>query len=627
MTDWSKLKVVDLREECKSRDIPLTGLKLKQQYVDKLIEYEAQTATTSEPDHADPVESNPNGEAKSLEKEMAEDIPEKQGDTAEIATLPVSQGEDYHVEEAPKNEGEPATQEQGPAVNDTEGQEADAPAEKIEGGVSGLVEHDVKHGVGSGIPPTDEKPASPDRVVADLKRITPPTLKSAHAPSSSSTLSTPQIAPAELAEDQRLRRKRSATPIPSAEEVSRKKARLSQEVEEPKRVEDLEQTREPTDAAKENRIEAANGHPAEVTTEEPADTTAPVEPLPPVPEAVAPPLNASKQGMSSSLSRSRSPSEERDIPPAIHPATCSLYISRLKRPLQPQSFRSHIISKATSRPSHESDPITSFYLDSIKTHAFVSFTSVAAASRVRAAMHGVRFPDENAREPLFVDYVPDDKIQSWIDQETESSFGRGGGNRRLFEVVYEEGEGSTQAIFQEVDTAKPRPPIEPSRSSRMSLDKPPAEQVPAGVHPDRAALVPRDRDSRDSDRDRLQRVGAKNVDVNPGRGFKELDELFNSTQTKPKLYYKPVSEFVAAERLDMLRNLHVGHNEMGRSGDEGMKRFSFERSHDRDEWVDKGPEFGYGRKGQERLAGGGDRMGRGRRGGYRGRPIDSWRGR
>ena len=242
-------------------------------------------------------------------------------------------------------------------------------------------------------------------------------------------------------------------------------------------------------------------------------------------------------------------------------------------------------------------------------------------------MHGVRFPDEASREPLFVDYVPTDKVQSWIDQETESGFGQGGRNRVVFEVVYDDTGDGIEAIFQTAGATKPRPPLEPSRSSRMSFDRQQPTIIPASVHPDRAAMVPRESD-RERDWPRAPPTGPRKASVDTGRGFKALDELFSSTTAKPKLYYKPVQSSVANERLDLFRGLRVGHNEMGRSGDEGMKRYSFEKSKDYEEWVDKGPEFGHGRRGQERLAGGGERSfrGRGRGGGYRGRPMDSWRG-
>jgi hypothetical protein len=85
----------------------------------------------------------------------------------------------------------------------------------------------------------------------------------------------------------------------------------------------------------------------------------------------------------------------------------------------------------------------------------------------------------------------------------------------------------------------------------------------------------------------------------------------------------------------MIKDLRVGHADMGRSGDEDMKRYSFEVYRGGEEWVDKGPEFGYGRRGVERMRGGpssraGYRLGggaSGARGRFRERDRDDpWRG-
>src|SRR5271170_2112502 len=43
MTDWSKLKVTDLKEELKTRGIALAGLKLKHQLIDKLEQLDGAT--------------------------------------------------------------------------------------------------------------------------------------------------------------------------------------------------------------------------------------------------------------------------------------------------------------------------------------------------------------------------------------------------------------------------------------------------------------------------------------------------------------------------------------------------------------------------------------------------------
>jgi len=184
---------------------------------------------------------------------------------------------------------------------------------------------------------------------------------------------------------------------------------------------------------------------------------------------------------------------------------------------------------------------------------------------------------------------------------------------KRWEFVYEEGSEGVEAVLREQGVG-----AGPRRSS-MAVRQPSMTEVskPApvtGVHPDRMGLVPRREDARTS-----------------GTGCTALDELFSFTTAKPKLYYKPVSQPVVDRRMDMIKDLRVGHAGMGKSGDEDMKRYSFDVYRGEEEWVDKGPEFGYGRRGVERLTGGG-----GVRGGFRGRGgrgggggfgdrVDSWR--
>jgi hypothetical protein len=662
MTDWRKYKVADLKDECKSRDIPIAGLKLKQQYIDKLEEYEAQdgkgaiedvqdqnvemAGAESEP-RVDGENSQPHGANPDVSEAENKRTPEKDDGEATITNqedstetkVPSALQEEELRTEAHSEKGEQALPEVPTPTADAGVKDAvfvpepEIVGDKVE--EKGLQEtmegdHDEKRAPHDEVQQTDGETTAADQSASSPKPAASFTPLPSQLPSDSSTPRTPRIASSDLAEDQRHRRKRSATPVPSAEEVARKRAKLDEEANEATAQQVLEQRQRATENANDVRMEHTDGGLPAVLVKEIDASPAVTEPPPASQGSTLAPSGPEEAIPRRSPSRSRSPSEERDIPPALHPATSSLYIGRLKRPIQPQVFRSHIISKTKTRSSDESDPITAFYLDNIKSHAFVSFTSVSAASRVRSAMHGVRFPEEGSREPLFVDYIPDDKIQSWIDQETESGFGRGGSaGRRVFEVVYEDRGDGIEAIFQEVDTTKPRPPLEPSRGSRMSLER---QQLgpappPAGVHPDRAPLVPRDDRGRDRDRPRAPPTGPKSAGSDPGRGFKALDELFNSTTAKPKLYYKPVPPSVAADRLAMFRGLSARYAEMGRTGDEGMKRYSFEKFKDRDEWVDKGPEFGHGRRGQERLVGG-DRgfRGRGRGGPYGARAVDSWRG-
>ncbi|EXJ92720.1 hypothetical protein A1O3_01272 [Capronia epimyces CBS 606.96] len=638
MTDWSKLKVVELKEECKARGIPLTGLKLKQQYVDKLEEHEAENAGGDGSEHEinatesasaeEAIETQPNGEDAEPHDEAipplneTEQEPQK-AEGVEHERPQELREEDSHAEDVLEGSEQKAEAEQQPSADPANQKGSDSVDEPFDT----TKQETVRDTEQSAQPDVDqdepvEKESAP--VPGDTSPGPTPTLQPTPMPpsqaSSDSTLSNDQ------ADDERRRRKRSATPVPSSEEVARKKARLSTGGESLtiEQLSALDQMKSATEAAKATRGETTNGAITEVIVDKSeADVTMTTE-APGELQDNRPEKPRDTEIPSASPRRSQSPSEERYIAPAIHPATSALYIRNFKRPLHIPSLRSLIASVARSQSSSEdSDPITLFYLDSIRTHAFVSFTSVAGASRVRSAMHDVRYPNESMREPLFVDYVPNDKVQSWIDQETGGTFGGRGGSGRRFEVRYEERDDGVEAIFQEVDGNRPQLPLQPSRSSRMSIDRPGPESLPAAVHPDRAAFVPRESDrDRDQDRDRNQvrqpPAAPKNAE-STGRGFKALDELFKFTTAKPKLYYKPVPESVAADRIELFRSLRVGYGDMGRSGDEGMKRYTFEQYKGRDEWVGKGPEFGFGKRGQDRLAGV-----RGR-GGYRGRG-DSWRG-
>ncbi|KAH0009781.1 hypothetical protein KCU72_g15321, partial [Aureobasidium melanogenum] len=74
------------------------------------------------------------------------------------------------------------------------------------------------------------------------------------------------------------------------------------------------------------------------------------------------------------------------VSPAIHPATRALYIRDLVRPINSSGLRDHL--EDIARPPDHSDSSASLveecYVDALRTHAFVLFTSISAASRARA---------------------------------------------------------------------------------------------------------------------------------------------------------------------------------------------------------------------------------------------------
>lgn len=278
--------------------------------------------------------------------------------------------------------------------------------------------------------------------------------------------------------------------------------------------------------------------------------------------------------------------EDRVISPAIHPATSALYIRELMRPLKPENIKDHLCALATPPDAPiDASMVTEFFLDSIRTHCLVGFATISAASRVRSGLHDRIWPNERDRRPLFVDFVPEEKLRKWIDVEHNAPSGRGHPQKK-WEVVYEDENGEVKAYLQEVGT----------NTGGLQTRQPANADAGQGVHG--APSGPRTKDPEPR--------------LDHAKGFQALDDLFKSTDAKPKLYYQPVSRAKAERRLEKLA--------AGRGGgrNDEMRRYTFED----EALVDKAPEFG------NRGRGYGGRGGfsgsyRGRAGGYRG---DGYRG-
>ncbi|KAL8767173.1 MAG: hypothetical protein Q9209_006264 [Squamulea sp. 1 TL-2023] len=297
---------------------------------------------------------------------------------------------------------------------------------------------------------------------------------------------------------------------------------------------------------------------------------------------------------------------DRVVSPALHPATTALYIRDILRPLHIDNLKDHLIALADpSSSSPDPSIIADFFLDSIRTHCLVRFTTVAAASRVRTGLHDRVWPDEKNRKPLWVDFVPEEKLPQWFEVENASS-GRGQTAKR-YEVIYENGDEGVKAYLQLVGS---------NNNGGLRVSQPAIglrKESGAGVQG--APLGPRIRDGGDQGNSQK-----KQPRPDQGRGFQALDDLFRSTTAKPKLYFLPVPQRTAEKRLDLLAD--------GRGGGrrDGIHRYTFENG----EIVDRGPETRRGGNGFDRGRGGPYRgysdRGGGYRGGYRGDYRSEYRG-
>ncbi|KAI1179450.1 hypothetical protein F4777DRAFT_534366 [Nemania sp. FL0916] len=269
----------------------------------------------------------------------------------------------------------------------------------------------------------------------------------------------------------------------------------------------------------------------------------------------------------------RSPTPEPDIEPSLHPATCALYIKNFMRPLRPQAVQDHLLELATPTDA-ALDPniITDFYLDTIRTHAFAVFVSVSAASRVRTALHKRVWPDETNRKALWIDFIPPECFDTWVNTEQQA---RDRGSMPRYEVVYNrDRDGNVIASLEETD-------------ANQSMRRAPVSPV---VHPDRRPSIPSG-PSRPSGIENAP-TGPRNPYAHNGPAApfsnrqERLEPGFLETKTGPPVLYRPVAPELARRRLELLAQAKdpFYNEESGRD----YHRYYFEKD---DVLVNRGPEI------------------------------------
>lgn len=626
MTDYSKETVAKLRQVLKDRNIPSTGLTRKAQIIEKLEEWDAQNATEAvtedAPPTADAEESAEAGGTSGARKCYAQNVPT---DTiAETTPAEVPSQTPNPEEPAPAVAPETTTEEQPTEATEITAEssaskgaeESHAPREQTKAAKSAEKEDSQpaaeaaeqpqipteSHATDFARPTETPSPAPDEKLSIEKPELLPIPERSTTTTADASRLNTE-----ELEADTRKRKRRSLTPELSAQEVRAKKPRASEvavhEVTAVKDEDTVMDQRPPEEAEKEldekvMEEETVNGHPKD---EAPADSSKDPENL--IEKKEKAPLYRELLKPSSEPPLADAPADtpdDRFISPALHPATPSLYIRNLMRPMRPEPLRAHLVALA-SPPSTDPDPdiISTLFLDNMKTHALVRFASTTAASRVRASLHGSIWPPEANRKDLWVDFIPDDKCSAWIQEEEDAMVAekeaRAAGRpipAKKFEVIYPEDEnGSYTAILQEVGAgaAAFNPPKGPRRTSHQVQ----TDAVPGPTQATRQ---------------------------NAEASFKTLDELFNSTTAKPKLYFLPVSD----ERADARRKDLEDETSRYWTPEEKRKgrgiqmsrldqkvRFSFD---DEDRVVEAGGDFGPWTEQSDFRGGRG-----GGRGGFRGR--------
>ncbi|KAI4691927.1 uncharacterized protein J4E84_002895 [Alternaria hordeiaustralica] len=385
----------------------------------------------------------------------------------------------------------------------------------------------------------DAKTASP--VSNEQQSVEKPELLTVPEPS---TTETSRLNTEEVETDSKKRKRRSDTPEMADQEIKAKKHRPSQEPAPGVHLQEDEDTVMEQRRSEEETAPLANGNPTETN-----DTRSiPAGEDPPVVETDTRREKKEKASRYKDLMKSNADdtpqealTDDRPTVPALHPVTSALYIRNFMRPLRLEPLRAHLISLA-SPPSTSPDPtiVETLFLDVLKSHALVLFSTKTAASRVRASLHGSIWPPEGNRKELWVDFVPDEHVKDWIKEEEDAAAAekdaranKRSHNPKRFEVVYpESSDGSVVAVFQEVGSGAP---ANAPRGPRASADArmPSIQQAPAPAPS-------------------LPTASSKDTRQNTEASFKTLHDLFSSTEAKPQLFYLPVSDDISDLRLKEL---------------------------------------------------------------------------
>ena len=508
MPDYSKLTVVKLREELIKRGLAKTGN--KPVLIERLVEADAQAEQPSieiqsvENLPTDESISNVTDASRAIPAqsvgELASNIDVERSENAQSAKLPPEAAHQAHVEDVggSQNREEVAVVERentsqyasNEAVPEAGVSTQRVPlAEPTDDLVIGEMTREITDATGNAQEnAVQEESASRDPLVVESQDTKPQITEESSVQDKLAPLLTQTTAnEEEILEDSKKRKRRSQSPPPSSMEASNKRAKAidgSPRIQVP---EDMEKpsNRIISDGEDTAMAETISDAPATIRTNGTDNKDEPLQDKEHVVESITPQANGIKESPPPSNLESPfkpSPSdtrfktlftapdressrqapyedtEDRVVSPALHPATSALYIRGLQRPLQPISLKNHLTALGTFQTTDPSTEIISeFFLDTVRTHCLVKFISTHIASRVRLGLHNRIWPDERDRKPLWVDFIPEEKLPTWIDVESKETSGRGQAAKR-WEVVYEMEEESINAYLQEADANHPSQP-------------------------------------------------------------------------------------------------------------------------------------------------------------------------
>ncbi|XP_051114742.1 uncharacterized protein LOC127240231 [Andrographis paniculata] len=231
--------------------------------------------------------------------------------------------------------------------------------------------------------------------------------------------------------------------------------------------------------------------------------------------------------------------KERIVPPTSKPPTNSLRIDRFLRPFT---------LKAVQELLGKTGTVTSFWMDHIKTHCYVSYSSVEEAVETRNAVYNLQWPPNGGRT-LVAEFVEPQEVKARLEAPP---------------VTPTTPSTSAAAIFSASKTQPSMPP-QPSPRQQQPQHLPPPPLPPPQMsnppfakerlHPSREPL-PMEQQPLPL-RDRVNLPPPPPLPDKADPPIVTLDDLFRKTKAMPRIYYLPLSdEQVAAKVKSQGKNVN-----------------------------------------------------------------------
>ncbi|XP_031257019.1 apoptotic chromatin condensation inducer in the nucleus [Pistacia vera] len=220
--------------------------------------------------------------------------------------------------------------------------------------------------------------------------------------------------------------------------------------------------------------------------------------------------SASKRNLSRSDSAvSDDTPKERVVPPSPKPPTNSLRIDHFVRPFT---------LKAVHELLGKTGTFTSFWMDHIKTHCYVTYTSVDEAMETRKALYNIQWPPNNGGRLLVAEFVDPQEVKM-------------------------RAEAPPQSPAAPTPPAPAPPASQPQPSPRQPAPRqqlPPPPTLPPPPPPVSNPAPARERFTLPPPPPLPEKIDPPIV---------TLDDLFRKTKATPRIYYLPLSEEQVAAKV------------------------------------------------------------------------------